>query len=192
MLLFFIKKCEKKGKKRKWRYHHHRGKGLLLSKRGRKRSLSKKKSRFCDDSKKFLIFCFGVAPFGRIRAVLLSVPFFGRFYSCIAVPFFGGAVPFDGGLISCPFLCLFLMGEKADGFFKSWQGFFYGKRYDAEGNCFFRFYFIFMFFRLRIDRRIGFMVLPNQFHTEYHRVTLSHTKTPIPWGFLVVESPKTA
>lgn len=37
-----------------------------------------------------------------------------------------------------------------------------------------------------------FMVLPNQFHTEYHRVTLSHTKTPIPWGFLVVESPKTA
>ena len=36
------------------------------------------------------------------------------------------------------------------------------------------------------------MVLPNQFHTEYHRVTLSHTKTPIPWGFLVVESPKTA
>lgn len=39
---------------------------------------------------------------------------------------------------------------------------------------------------------IGNMVLPNQFHTEYHRVTLSHTKTPIPWGFLVVESPKTA
>lgn len=37
-----------------------------------------------------------------------------------------------------------------------------------------------------------YMVLPNQFHTEYHRVTLSHTKTPIPWGFLVVESPKTA
>ena len=36
------------------------------------------------------------------------------------------------------------------------------------------------------------MILPNQFHTEYHRVTLSHTKTPIPWGFLVVESPKTA
>lgn len=37
-----------------------------------------------------------------------------------------------------------------------------------------------------------YIVLPNQFHTEYHRVTLSHTKTPIPWGFLVVESPKTA
>ena len=46
--------------------------------------------------------------------------------------------------------------------------------------------------RLFLLTCILFMVLPNQFHTEYHRVTLSHTKTPIPWGFLVVESPKTA
>ena len=42
-----------------------------------------------------------------------------------------------------------------------------------------------------MHRDVLYMVLPNQFHTEYHRVTLSHTKTPIPWGFLVVESPKT-
>lgn len=36
------------------------------------------------------------------------------------------------------------------------------------------------------------MILSNQFHTEYHRVTLSHTKIPIPRSFLMVESPKTA
>ena len=36
------------------------------------------------------------------------------------------------------------------------------------------------------------MVLSNQFHTEYHRVTLSHTKISIPRGFLMVESSKTA
>ena len=36
------------------------------------------------------------------------------------------------------------------------------------------------------------MILSTQFHTEYHRVTLSHTKNPIPRGFLMVESSKTA
>lgn len=52
---------------------------------------------------------------------------------------------------------------------------------------------IYVFFKENnIINHIINMVLPNQFHTEYHRVTLSHTKTPIPWGFLVVESPKTA
>lgn len=39
---------------------------------------------------------------------------------------------------------------------------------------------------------VYYMLLPNQFHTEYHRVTLSHTIIPIPRGFLVVENSKTA